>query len=195
MVAKKQLGFTIIELMIAMIVFSTMMVIASTVIIGVSKQYQKSTKYSELNDASRNLHESLAQSIGYSSDGPYEVITTSGYKHICIGQDLYYWKISSGANIYPGLFKYTFPYVGAACGFDPANLPNSVNLLPKDGFVTTFSISKIENTNSYDITTAFKIGTVDMYKDGSVNNNCLPTQKGGEFCSEIIYNSTVSKRL
>ena len=70
-----------------------------------------------------------------------------------------------------------------------------MNLLPKDGFVTTFSIENIQNTNVYDITTVFKIGTEDMFKDGSVNNNCLPTQKGGDFCSEIIYNSTVSKRL
>ena len=184
----KQKGFTIVELMIAMAVFSVTIMLVMAVVIGIGKQYQKASYTSKLNEASRNIHEQLRQSIAYGGD--YLPIVPGTYEGFCAGKDQYFYTKSNGPNIRNGLYKKTLITPGVCT--NPPNTTGSINLLPPNGFITQFD--RNVSGSVIEISTEFKVGTIDMFVGESVNNNCLPTLRGGDFCSKLTYNSVVAKR-
>ncbi len=192
MVSKKQAGFTVVEFLIAISIFSTIMILAITVIMSISKLYQKASYTSQLNSTSRNLHQELAVNLTYHSQ--YVVLEAGDKQGFCVGNDVYYYELSSDSNIYEGLYK------AQKTSTDPCTqavvstiLANGVNLLPKNGFVTKLSI--ITDTSMRRIETSFRVGTADMFEGDNVGNNCRSTLRGGDFCSVVDYNSNVRSRL
>jgi len=188
MASKKQAGFTVVEFLIAIAIFSTIMILAITVIMSISKLYQKASYTSQLNSTSRNLHQELAVNLTYHSE--YVVLQGTPIKGFCVGNDVYYYQLSSESNIYPGLYK-TQKTSSQICNQDRAT--GGVNLLPKNGFVTELSINT--DTSMRQINTSFRVGTSDMFEGNNVANNCRPTLRGGDFCSVVNYNSNVRSRL
>ncbi len=188
-----QKGFTIIELMIASMVFSVLIIMVSAVTLGVAKQYQKATYTAQLNDASRNVHQTISQTIGYGGD--YSETSVDGYKVYCAGTTRLFYKPSTDTAINNGLYRQENT---TDCG-DTINIALAENLLPKNGFITEFSVNKIGANNAYNIKTTFKVGTVDMFETTpnivKINNKCLPTLKGGDFCTEVTYTNVVVAKL
>lgn len=189
MASKKQAGFTIVEFLIAIAIFSTIMTLAITVIMSISKLYQKASYTSQLNNTSRNLHQELAVNLTYHSE--YAVLSGVGTQQgFCVGNDVYYYWQSSGSNIFYGLYK------AQKASSDPcekSRATGGVNLLPKNGFVTELSINT--DTSLRQIKTSFRVGTSDMFEGDNVSNNCKATLRGGDFCSVVDYNSSVRSRL
>ena len=186
-------GFTIVELMIASVVFATVSLLTVTVVIGISRQYQTATYSNQLNDAKRSIHQDLRNAIAYQKATDLSVIDNGdGISRLCVGDVIYYWKQHSGtlATENYGLYKKT---LNAAC--KDMDTANGVNLLPKNGFVNTFTVTKGAN-NDYTVVTDFAVGTADMFTDTSPKfTQCLPTQKGGDFCSVLNYTSIVTSRM
>lgn len=185
-------GFTIVELMIATLVFSVAIILTTSVVIGMSKQYQKGMYTTQLNDASRTVHQDIRDSAAYSKKLVYD-LDGNGNDYVCNGSVIYYWKLASGNNNQDGsrngLYKKTLK--GIPCNHSTA-VENGSNILPKNGFVSKFTIS-ISN-GLYSINTKFNIGTADMFTDGTYQK-CLPTLSGGDFCSIVDYNTSVIPRL
>jgi prepilin-type N-terminal cleavage/methylation domain-containing protein len=190
-----QKGFTIIELMIASMVFSVLIIMVSAVTLGVAKQYQKATYTAQLNDSSRNVHQTLSQTIGYG--GEYDKLENlNGYYGFCSGKTRIFYKPSTSSSINSGLYKDILDDT-EDCS---TSIPNAVdfgveNLLPKNGFVTNLSIDSIGSGNTYNVSTTFKVGTADMFVDSDIAKNCLPTLKGGDFCTEVTYTNVVTAKI
>ncbi len=196
-----QKGFTIIELMIASMVFSVLIIMVSAVTLGVAKQYQKATYTAQLNDASRNVHQTISQTIGYGGD--YDKLENlNGYYGFCSGKTRIFYKPSTSSAINSGLYKDVLDDAEVCSTSVPDAAESGVeNLLPKNGFVTNLSINQINASNTFNVTTTFKVGTSDMFVDGDsdglgdIGNNCLPTLKGGDFCTEVTYTNIVTAKI
>ena len=198
---KKQKGFTILELLIAITVFSLSLMLVMAVVIGMGKQYQKATYITQLNDASRTVHQTLSDDINYSKLTNAEVKTAadgSNNSYICLsGNIIYAWPLAV-TDDKVGLYKYT----GTACDDNNAAtaISGGTNLLPKNSFVANFSVNS-EANETYVIKTEFRSGTTDMFSLTGTENRttagikCLPTLQGGDFCSAVQYNSVVKPRL
>lgn len=180
----KSKGFTIVELMIAMVVFGTASLMTTAIVIGMSRQYQKGAYTAQLSDASRSVHQDIRDAIAYTDSytaGP------PGATFFCTGRTMYYWQNVLPPSSNAGFFKRELG--GLQC--EQANANSGVNLLPRNGFVQSFSISP--NNGIYAITSSFAVGTADMFTDNTYTR-CLPTLRGGDFCSIVNYTSNVKPR-
>jgi hypothetical protein len=186
-------------MMIALSIFSVTILLTAAVIVGIAKQYQKSTYTARLNDASRTIHTTIGDSISYGGaiiSDHASTVGASGFYFFCSDTDRYFWKLSSGSSVqgsYPGLYKDN----NDTCA-DPteADAALAQSLLPTNSFVTEFSIVP-QSGNIYKISSTFKVGSPDMYEDSNhiESSSCLPTQKGGDFCTVVTYNSSVVKKV
>ncbi len=199
----KQHGFTVIELLIAISIFSIIIIMVSAVIIGISRHYQRASFTAQLSEVSRSLHQELSLGIGYQSG--VGLIQSSGTdRYICSGKNLYFWKEQSGTSISPplGLFKRVLKYDETCSGSIDYTSAYATNLLPNGsatGFVQSLSLDSVNGytncSKGCSVTTVLKIGTPDMFEGGSVNNRCLSTLNGGDFCSEVTYKSFVKSKV
>lgn len=83
---RRESGFTIIEFMIATVVFSVVILLVSASIIQISKQYQRSMNVGRTQAAARTLLESISESIQFGSTVPSDGGTDGdGTKSLCVG--------------------------------------------------------------------------------------------------------------
>lgn len=195
-------GFTIVELLIAISVFSMAIMLVTAVVLGIARQYQKASYTVQLNDASRNIHEMLAKDSNYGDSSP--VRGTGGNKTwVCSNGVMYAWPNTVDGAIGNGLFRYeptpteTCDATSASASTAAIAITDGVNLLPKNGFVANFSIDDSIGGGVSQILTNFRVGTADMFteSDNPAGSNCLPTLKGGDFCAVVQYNSVVRPHI
>ena len=192
-------GFTIIEIMIAISVFSMAMMLVMEVVIGMGKQYQKASYTTQLNSASRSFHEEIANDINYGSTTPLVANNGTELRWICLsGSIMYAWRNSVNGNpLAYGLFKgqdsnCTNATLAPASAANIIN--NGFNLLPANSFVKNIEIN-LEGSGLYSLKTDFRSGAQDMFVDSDISKDCLPTLRGGDFCSVVQYNNVVRQRL
>jgi prepilin-type N-terminal cleavage/methylation domain-containing protein len=105
----KQAGFTIIELMIATTVLSIILLVASSVFLGIGTLYSKGSTASNLQNNLRNVVQSIGNSVEFSSDpitNNNSVTTLSVNSQpitlysVCIGADEYNYVtgVQQGSN-------------------------------------------------------------------------------------------------
>lgn len=181
-------GFTIVEVMIAVMVFSSVSLLTVMVVMGMARQYQKGAYSVQLNDASRTIHQDIHDSAAYG--GALTIgVDNDGKDFLCAGRTMYYWQLSANNTIHYGLYKRDLGtdscVVGSAVG--------GQNILPTNGFVSAFSVTTFEDIQ--EINTRFNVGDASMYQNTATFAECLPTLRGGDFCSVVNYNSSVKPRI
>jgi prepilin-type N-terminal cleavage/methylation domain-containing protein len=189
---RTQYGFTIIEMMIALLILSMIILATTVAIIGFGRQYQKGSFVSQANNASRNLHQAIGLAMKYGDN--YRIINSNGdYKGFCSGTDKYFWKVSGRDIADPsGIFLYKNGNNNSCDQPNNVEIGNSSNQIPANAFVTEFRACN-QNESPCVIKTVIKIGTKDMFEDEDITKNCLSVFKGGDFCSSVEYSSTVQK--
>lgn len=70
---KNQQGFTVLELIIATVIFSVIMLLSSSAMIKLSQQFQKGFTQSQTQETARNMGEAIARNIQYSSMPPRQL--------------------------------------------------------------------------------------------------------------------------
>lgn len=204
----KQRGFTIVEMMIAMSIFSAIIMLMSAVVIGLSKQYQKAVISAKLNDASQTIHAVLNNSISYSSSidlSHFASASQNDWGYFCADGYRYFWHTQSGTSIgsNPGLYKDQVTS-GTCDGPGPGSAAVAENLLPQNGFVTNLKAEAGSNPMVYEISTVFNVGSIDYFTLGKTGSNddvasadtvCLTASRGGDFCAQNKYVSTVLKKV
>ncbi|MDB5185918.1 MAG: hypothetical protein JWL85_441 [Candidatus Saccharibacteria bacterium] len=90
---KNEAGFTIIELMIAAAVFSTVLLIVSYGVIQVGRAFYKGSTMSATQETTRTIIEDISQAIQFSGDTVTTTIVSSGpggiIKGFCVGDRQY----------------------------------------------------------------------------------------------------------
>lgn len=199
-------GFTIIELMIAISVLSVIMLVSSSAIIFIARQYQNGVTRTTLQSASRQLHQKITDSIKFSDS---EIISTSnsGYSAICIGSSRYFFKTPDSTLDSPlkidnmsNLFYNTrnTEYNNIECGNDLIE-SSSTRLLPNNSRVAQAKINcSDESPKSCSIKTSFISGDGDLFiVNPAVTADGLRCKSGigNQWCSIVNLSSIVNSKL
>lgn len=192
-------GFTVIELMISISVFSVAMMSVMSAVMIMGRQYQKATYTTQLNSASRTFHQSISNDINYGGYSPEVKKTLDNSKsYVCLDKNVIYaWELTNNSTIKYGLFRGSYSGVCDE-GVAASAISNGVNVLPKNGFVAELKI-ELSTAGTYLVGTDFRTGENDMFTNPAVpageDTKCLPLLKGGDFCSIVQYNNFVKKRI
>ena len=192
-------GFTVIELMISISVFSVAMMSVMSAVMIMGRQYQKASYTTSLNSASRTFHQALSADINYGGYSPEVKKTLDTSKsYVCLDKNIAYsWEITKNSDIKYGLYRGSYSGV-CDDGVATDVINTGTNVLPKNGFVAELKIEP-SSAGTFLATTDFRTGDNDMFTDSTVpagsSTKCLPLLRGGDFCSIVQYNSYVKKRI
>ncbi len=208
---KSQAGYTIVELMIATLIFSGVMLLCSVAIIHVGRMYYKGTITSRTQDASRRVGDDVARAIqfGIGADSPGFMRTnTAVYGGVtvysrCIGEIRYSYATNAakGVESLYVLYKDRVDVDDAVClplNINSANPgPNGQELLGDNMRIPVFDVNPTggaANTTTIDIRIAYG-DTADLFLPAPPFQICRGVNASGQFCATATYNTLVTTRL
>ncbi len=218
---KNEAGFTIVELMIATVVFSMILVIITVGVIAFSNQYYKSVNATATQNTTRNAIDMISQSIQFSGASITETKPANSF--FCAGGYVFsYGKAilyNGGDTTNANLGLYMQP-INGSCKMPSQPFTNGKQLLSKNQRVTNLSVTSAGN-NLYAIDIAIAFGEKDVLcsTDGGVaSGNCSGSGNlsegpsgnmwgskadslscrsgpGAPYCANSILKTVVEKRL
>ena len=206
-VKPKQQGFTIVELMIATGVFATIVMVITVGIIFIGRQFQQTSTRVKLENATREIHQQVEQSIAFSSVDSVNSSANSGWISTCIGNKRYtYAETATGTPSYttasytsakPGLYVDDISVTPGSCTVlsnPDSSASGASNMLPSGSKVLYF------NVNSGTITTKLAYADADLLTLTSTPQSysaveCKALVTGKEYCSVVQLSSSTSKRI
>ncbi len=214
-------GFTIMELLIATVVFSVVLLIVTYGIIQVSRTYYKGVNETNTQTVARTIMDSIGQSIQFNGDAV--AIRTNA---VCVGEQLYLyrpgWAVSDAAILAParhetrhGLYLQdgvSNCATSALPASDLATVSGGTELLSPNMRIANLSVSPDPgNSNQYKITIRVIYGQDDFIYSPSGNAagpaaadaTCKGSSKQAgaanagtvQFCSVSELSTTVTKRV
>jgi prepilin-type N-terminal cleavage/methylation domain-containing protein len=203
---KRQSGFTLVELLLAMAVFSVLLVIMSSGVLQLYRIYEAGLEIRDTQEAARTIaqditndtHDSLAVAVGTSSNGQSE---------ICL-----YTTIQQQNNTLTGIEYYTGPHdasstslavhrVGVTTPYNPSAAPGCGTTTGTDTVITSTAVTvKIFQANALApvapniapslISLAMSVESADAQQPGDVIHDavsgldqCNPASSGLQYCS------------
>lgn len=131
-----QSGFTIIELMIATMVFSVVLLLCAAGLIAIGRMYQKGNNNRAVQEASRSIIDTIKNDFELNG-GNYKTLTDSSDTYgFCIGSILYIYKVNvpvAADGSQPGLVRNDALYGAAACAYANDVSVLSMNQALSDG--------------------------------------------------------------
>jgi prepilin-type N-terminal cleavage/methylation domain-containing protein len=216
----KNKGFTIVETMIAVVIFTLIASIATFVTIQLSRSYQYGISKSKLDTSARNVNYLFNQAVQYSNstelmgsavqptDTSFGTLNT--WKVWCAGTTRFSAQISGTVLYYNGLYRDTVNPLSygsetAACMGTPLS-SSKVQLIPNKASISLFEVSHIGSV--FRLRTAFEMGQLSDFVGSNAttsllsdaNGNILPklpvcqTQAFGSFsyCAIVYYDNSVT---
>ena len=196
-------GFTIIELLIATAIFTVILLITSTTIIGISQTYVKGSVEGNTQQTARKILSTISQDIEFNNSS--SIIIHQSKNYFCIGNDVYLYNLNKRLVSKPTpstepnwvLVRYTAP---------TCPLLSSLPTTPPTGFEELMSsgqrlgqLSIDQSGQSYTITLEVGYGTSSLLNTSS--NAPAPykytCQSGldSSFCAVSSLTTTVTPRI
>lgn len=101
MISRNTKGFTLVELMLAMSLFISILVISTTAFVGINRTFSKGVTRKQLSEAVQRTVEEVTRSIREGGSRP-QATAVLGYGAVCNSQSCFVWKAPS---IDSGLIK------------------------------------------------------------------------------------------
>lgn len=212
-----QAGFTIVELMIATLVFSLVLLVITYGVVHFTTAYYRGINNSATQTAAQNAIDSVTQSIQFSSGGT----TTADSTHFCAGGKVFLYNLGKefgGTPTATDRGLYEMPST-ASCT-DPGTPSGGTELLGKNMRLSDVSLT---NSNPTDPTIPWKValriayGDSDLLCSPALNGNqggctsgsssfaanatfaaddmTCKSQIGSQFCSVSVLNSVAQQRI
>ncbi len=209
MAYKNQHGFTIVELMIATGVFSAAVLFITMGVIFIGRQFQQASTRVKLEDASREIHQQVGQSVQFSAGNPVNSSASGGWVSTCIGAQRYTYAATAAQSnptytasdfdgLKRGLYVDTITPTIGTCSIlaNPDSTASASNLLPASTTVVKFYYDTGTNT----LSTKFISSDSDLLNlSGTAISSDSMQCKGGvtgkEFCAVVQLNSTATRRV
>lgn len=125
---KNQAGFTIIELMIATMVFSVVLLLCAAGLIAIGRMYQKGNNNRAVQEVSRSILDTIKNDFELSG-GNYKALTTASGGNsyaFCIGSTLYMYTVNvpvAADGSQPGLIRNDQGWANFICTFADSSTP------------------------------------------------------------------------
>lgn len=198
-------GFTIIELLIATLVFSTILLLCATGLITIGRMYQKGNTSRATQEVSRNVM-NIIESDFELSGGSYKPFASGGVNAFCIGDNLYAYQLNN-KFVPGGINTHAFVAItsNSACNLAGKGKPfpttldvlvafGAHELLGPNMRVTNLTIHgdpSDTNAQAASIHLAIAYGDSDLIAaDGSCKGGY-----GQEFCASSVLETYVTRRL
>ncbi len=190
----KSKGFTIIELLIATTVFSTILLISTSGLIYIGKVYYRTVSQSKTQEAARSIISEVSQNVQFSGSR-----VTAGTDAYCIGSTMYARyldrHVNGGNN--QGLFRGGY---SGACNASNLNA-GATQLVPRGMFLRAFSINV--DASIPDLATitvhVVQIPSTDSIGAGGVSSlfdgSFCRGGAGSEYCASSKLETTAFKRI
>lgn len=147
-----QQGFTLIELMLAMALFATIMIITTAGFIGINRTYTRGTIKKQLSESVQRLESHLTATLRANqqtntdscsgANGSSDCVGTVGYDALCLTGGRYYWGTQTNNS---GL------YVDYNDCTDTVNTNNAIGLVDERYVVEYLRVEPLPNSGLYRI--------------------------------------------
>lgn len=210
-------GFTIVELMIATLVFSTILLLITVGVLYFTHTYYSSINRATTQNTARTIISSVSQGIQFSGT-PVATTADTGSNFFCAGGNMYIFKPgvqyqgATATATNPGLYVVPSPSGCASPAGVNYNRPDAQQLLGKGMRIADFTVTSM-GRQLYTISLTLAYGDNDLLcapqsVADSCNNNTVLTdgqltasdvtcrsQTGSQFCAVSSFNTTVQQRV
>lgn len=202
-------GFTIIELLIATMVFSVVMLLIAIGVMQFNHAYYNGITQTNTQDVARSILEGISQDIQFTGDQVTSPIGNGGSEQgFCIGSDRYSyrlgWQLVDSGPI-AAQHQTTHALVkdspGLCGGMNAQNFNNplaagSTELLSPHMRLSKLSVSQVPGTTTmYNIDVRVVYGDDDLLSNPTANNAACKILSGSQFCAVSELSTVVQKRL
>lgn len=192
-------GFTIVELMLAMTIFSLVLVAAAAGLIQVGRMYYKSVITTRTQDVARSAIDEISRSIQFSGAIPQFTPESSSVDAVCIGSNRYSFQIDNQVSGDNDSSSYALYKDEAPPGCDDTPPQDGVELLGDNMRLTRFEVRLLPGSvDQYRVILWTAYGdddVLDVDPENSERTICATRNIGGEFCAISELSTVVSKRL
>lgn len=200
---QRQGGFTIVELMIASLVFSVILVVITVGVTSFTRSYYKGVRSSAVQNRTRTIVDTIAQSIEFSGAA---ITPTGSNNYFCTGGKLFSFtqgvRYTGGAATAAnrGLFQEDMATGGAcpASAPNPASAVNGLELLEPNMRVAKLVVQPVTGsgaTNMYQIILRVAYGDDDLLNNPTATDASCKLQAGSQFCAVSELSTIVQKRV
>ena len=192
--ARSQKGFTILELMIASLVFSTILLLLTYGIIQIGNTYYRGGALVRTQNANRKAIDAISSAIQY---GGSDIRPASGVIYdsasattgqLCIGNRHFRFKANSQVAAADTAWAIVSDDTGTACAAS-ANRGASTELLGEGMRITKLVITNTDNNYKIELSIAF--GDSDLL----TGDGLCKSGPGSQFCATSSFETTVQRRL
>ncbi len=212
-IAQDQKAFTILELMIATMVFSVILLLVTTGILQIGKTYYKGALQSRTQETARNIIDEISRGIQFSgvaaaTTTPLDVAATpypkSGGKYgLCINGTSYAYvldrQLASSPSGGDQADKALISYSGTCSGFMPQDVSSASGkeLLGLGMRLADLDVKLVlGTTDTYNVTVGVGSGEYDLFNtNGAGIHDSCKGDTGSQFCAFSRLTTTVQKRV
>lgn len=194
----KDKGFTIVELLVAITVFSFIMIVASAGLIQVGRMYYKSIVVSRTQNVNRSVVDEISRAMQFSGSRPdvRRDNETGQVTRLCVGSTRFTIAIDGGAVGQDDNYAILKDQAGVGCP-EMLSIPSddSTELLSQDMRLTDFDVVRIGNTDNYRIISRVLYGVDDLIEEVDNQQVCRAGISGVEFCAAAELRTMITRRL
>lgn len=224
MTKNNQRGFTIIELLIATVIFTIVLLMITGTIVQIGRLYYKGLTRSRTQELSRTISDNISRAIQY-TPGVIKDVTNNGgtpSKGVCIGLKRYSFQLNTKVTKDTDKPRsLTTDNVGNICSESDVSVSSTRNELLGDRMrINTLDVKRVgaAGSTAYTVTTRIIYGDDDLlcFESGNgetgaaCDNNILLTtgdltsgvklrckdiQSGSEFCAVSELSTIVERRI
>lgn len=206
-------GFTIMELMVATLVFSAVLLLITTGIMQITRVYYKGVTEANTQNTARNIMDIVAQAIQFSgsSVGSTEDVEAGEDAGFCIGNQHFTYRLGwqvenkdnpDGQQTWHALVQKTI-YGSNCSGSAVLEALNSEHLsehardlVGEHMRLSDFSVTRIGTSNMYRVRVKVVYGDADLLNDPTGKSaSCQNIRVGGQFCAVADLSTVVVKRV
>jgi prepilin-type N-terminal cleavage/methylation domain-containing protein len=197
-------GFTIIELVIATLIFSVILVILTFAVVGITRSYYKGTINSETQNTARSALNTVAQAIQFGGSLPTTTLTNGQTSWFCVGPDQFTFK--AGHQLVTGTpvgqqtnEALLLTHLTSACPTSGVSIDSQpgTELLSPNMRLSELSISAVSASQElYEVSIEVTYGDSDLLFNPTSTTgtaSCID-QSGGEFCATSNLSTVVGDR-
>lgn len=200
-------GFTIVELMIATSILSTILVLSTVMMINIGRLYYKGINQSRVQANVRNIVDDLTQQLRLYTvqptpglTDPPKIVGSVSMRALCVGSTRYTYVLNTQIGVGPGKVRHVLwrdkPNGGCTEPADmtqgvPPDGSEGIELMGPDSRLTWFGVSPI---SPYEVTVGVAYGDDDLLNLNGLNTRCRQSS-ANQFCATATLSTTVVKRL
>lgn len=221
---KTSSGFTIVELTIATLIFSVILVVAMASFIGISRVYYKGRSLTETQAVAQQIVSQISSDMQFASDIvtnyptgtgiPVDSLNPSGAQYVCFGNVRYTFNLYQKVDVdniagnHFGLLRDAMPGTrpcASPFGIGAIPLNNPTELLSSNMRLSRLDVNQAKNASDVKVNDLWDLNVTVAYGDNDTltytNDSdkstvaCDANLKSSQFCSVSKQTTSVSRGL